>query len=155
MPHAILLALIDFSKAFNRMDHNHLITLLSDSGVPSWLLTLSLSYLSNRKMVVRYRGSISSEEDLPGGGPQGTLLGGLFFLFQVNKAGWEISNSDNQETPPSELDSSNVRLKYWDDLSLGSTVNLKTSLCTSLDRSGPKNFHDRFNYVLPHETSSL
>ena len=155
LPHSVLLALIDFSKAFNRMDHNLLITLLSDSGVPSWLLTLSFSYLSNRKMVVRYRGNVSSEENLPGGGPQGTLLGGLFFLFQVNKAGWQATDNDDKKTPPPEVDSSNVRLKYWDDLSLGSTINLKTSLCTSIDRSGPKNFHDRFGYVLPPENSNL
>ena len=42
-----------------------------------------------------------------------------------------------------------------DDLSIGSTVNLKTSLCSSRDRSGPKNYHDRFNFTLPPENSSM
>ena len=39
-PTAILACLIDFSKAFNRQNHNLLITKLSDLGVPSWLLKL-------------------------------------------------------------------------------------------------------------------
>ena len=33
-PTAVLACLIDFSKAFNRQDHNILITKLSDMGVP-------------------------------------------------------------------------------------------------------------------------
>ena len=37
-PTAVLLCLVDFSKAFNRQDHGILITKLSDLGVPSWLL---------------------------------------------------------------------------------------------------------------------
>ena len=153
LPHSVILALIDFSKAFNRMDHNILVSLLSDSGVPPWLLTICMSYLTNRKMVIRYRGQVSSEENLPGGGPQGTLLGGLFYIFQINKAGWPPTQSN--QIPPPAIDSSNVRLKYMDDLSFGSSINLKSSLCTSIDRSGPKNYHDRNNLVLPPENSNL
>ena len=36
-PTAVLMCLVDFSKAFNRQDHGILITKLSDLGVPSWL----------------------------------------------------------------------------------------------------------------------
>ena len=68
-------ALVDFSKAFNRQDHSILITKLSDMGVPSWLLKIVISFLTNRKMIVRYKGKVSSMKDLPGGGPQGALLG--------------------------------------------------------------------------------
>ena len=39
-PTAVIACLIDFSKAFNRLDHNLIITKLSDMGVPSWLLRL-------------------------------------------------------------------------------------------------------------------
>ena len=40
LPIAILACAIDFSKAFNRQNHNLLITKLSDMGVLGWLLNL-------------------------------------------------------------------------------------------------------------------
>ena len=74
-PTAVLACLIDFSKAFNRQDHNILVTKLSDLGVPSWLLKLFIALLQDRSMVVRYKGALTDLRPLPGGGPQGTLLG--------------------------------------------------------------------------------
>ena len=69
---AILAVMVDFNKAFNRQDHNLLITKLSDMGVPAWLLRVVMAFLSDRRMVVRYKGEQSSVKELPGGGPQGT-----------------------------------------------------------------------------------
>ena len=86
-PTAVLCALVDFSKAFNRIDHNTIVTILSDLNVPTCALRLVISYLSGRKMVVRYNGSTSHEQDIPGGGPQGGLLTVLLFDLQVNLAG--------------------------------------------------------------------
>ena len=74
-PTAVLACLIDFSKAFNRQNHNILITKLSDLGVPSWLLRLVMAFLEDRSMVVRYKGGVSDPRQLPGSGPQDTLLG--------------------------------------------------------------------------------
>ena len=37
LPIAVLACAIDFSKAFNRQNHNILVTKLSDMGVPGWL----------------------------------------------------------------------------------------------------------------------
>ena len=34
VPHAVVAVMVDFSKAFNRVDHNIVITMLSDMGVP-------------------------------------------------------------------------------------------------------------------------
>ena len=34
VPHAVLAAMVDFSKAFNRINHNIIITILSEMGVP-------------------------------------------------------------------------------------------------------------------------
>ena len=80
-PTAVLACLVDFSKAFNRQDHNILITKLSDLGVPGWLLKLVMAFLKDRSMRVKYKGKVSGFYPLPGGGPQGTLLG--LFLFLV------------------------------------------------------------------------
>ena len=46
---AILACLVDFSKAFNRQNHNILITKLCDMGVPGWLLKIVMAFLTNRK----------------------------------------------------------------------------------------------------------
>ena len=86
-PTAVLCGLVDFSKAFNRMDHNVIVTILSDLNVPTCALRLIISYLSNRKMCVRYNGAESEVQDIPGGGPQGGLLTVLLFDLQVNLAG--------------------------------------------------------------------
>ena len=63
-----------------------------------------MSYLSDRKMRVKFNGETSQEHQLIGCGPQGTLLGGIEYLVQSN------DNSDclDQED----------RFKYVDDLSL-------------------------------------
>ena len=66
---AIMACMVDFSRAFNRQNHNLLITKLSDMGVPGWLLKIVIAFLKNRKMVVKHKGGHSSVKDLPGGGP--------------------------------------------------------------------------------------
>ena len=88
---AILACMVDFSKAFNRQNHNLLITKLSDMGVPAWLLKLVIAFLSDRRMIVRYKGKQSSVKNLPGGGPQGTLLGLLLFLVLITS--WVLKAS--------------------------------------------------------------
>ena len=40
-------------------------------------------------MVIRYNGASSEQLLLPGGGPQGTLLGLLLFPILVNDVGFE------------------------------------------------------------------
>ena len=37
---AIIAALVDFSKGFNRLNHNKIMIRLSDKGVPGWLLRI-------------------------------------------------------------------------------------------------------------------
>ena len=78
-PIAILACMVDFSKAFNRIDHNILVTKLSDLGVPGWLLKIVMAFLSDRRMIVRYQGKESTSKYVPGGGPQGTLLACYYF----------------------------------------------------------------------------
>ena len=86
-PTAVLTGLVDFSKAFNRIDHNVIVTILGDLNIPTCALRLIISYLSNRRMCVRYKGAESDEQDIPGGGPQGGLLTVILFDLQVNLAG--------------------------------------------------------------------
>ena len=43
-PHAVLAVMIDYSKAFNRINHNKIITILSNMGVPGWLLRIIIGF---------------------------------------------------------------------------------------------------------------
>ena len=116
---AILACMVDFSKAFNRQNHNILITKLCEMGVPGWLLRIVIAFLRDRKMVVRYKGKSSSIKSLPGGGPQGTLLGLLLFLVLINDIGFETENVSIGELITSEKNMktlNELHLKYVDDL---------------------------------------
>ena len=150
-PIAVLAALVDFSKAFNRMNHNILIDTLSKLGVPGWLLKLVIAYLTKQKMVVRYKGVTTEEQDMPGGSPQGTLLGMFLFIVQINDAG----KSSDEIRIPKNLDENKdeERMKFVNDLTLLETINLKTKLCSNIDKSGPLNFHERHGHVIPPENS--
>ena len=90
-PTEVLFCLVDFSKAFNRIDHNAIVSILSDLNVATCALRLIVSYLSNRTMCVRYDGATSDEQQISGGGPQGSLLIVLLFYLQVNLAGTPCS----------------------------------------------------------------
>ena len=79
-PHAVVLALVDLSKAFNRISHL-VIEDLHDMHVPAWFLRILTSYLTERSMILTYDGAQSSPRNLPGGSPQGTFLG--IFLFII------------------------------------------------------------------------
>ena len=69
-PTSVLACFVDFAKAFNWQDHSILVTKLSDMGVPSWLLKIVISFLTDRTMIVRYKGQKSSRKMLPGDGAE-------------------------------------------------------------------------------------
>ena len=155
---AILACMVDFSKAFNRINHNLLVTKLSDMGCPGWLLRVVIAFLSNRRMVVRYKGKQSTIKSLPGGGPQGTLLGLFLFLVLINDAGFEgqLNNAGELATSRRNIKAINqIHLKYVDDMSLAESVNLKELLVSVPDRDQPDNFHARTGHALPDESSAV
>ena len=157
-PTAVLACLVDFSKAFNRQDHNLLITKLSDMGVPSWLLKLVIAFLSDRSMIVRYRGKASKARKLPGGGPQGTLLGLILFIILINDLGFNDQKNETGEiiTCKRKMKELNeIHLKFVDDLTLAEAVSLKTQLTDKPNRPQPDNYHARTGQELKPENSKV
>ena len=75
----------DFSKAFDKVDHDILLQKLSKYGIGGELLKLIHSYLNGRTQTVRVISSYSSEFVVTSGVPQGSLLGPLFFLVYINE----------------------------------------------------------------------
>ena len=101
---AVIASLLDWSSAFDRQDPTLAIEQFLKMGVRPSLVPVLVSYLSNRQMQVRYNGTYSSTYQLPGGGPQGTLVGLIEYFVQSN---------DNADCVDPEL-----RFKYVDDLTV-------------------------------------
>ena len=101
---AVIASLIDWANAFDRLDPTLAIEKFIQMGVRASIIPLLCSYLENRKMRVKYKGELSEEHTMVGGGPQGTLLGLIEYLVQSNDAAACISDDD--------------RFKYIDDLSI-------------------------------------
>ena len=161
VPHAVLAVMIDFSKAFNRINHNIIITILSEMGVPGWLLNIVIGFLTDRELIVRYKGGCSSRKAMPGGGPQGTKLGLFLFLILINAAGYphlekwlglKITGKMSKRSPMP-----NTHMKYVDDLAMAQSLNMKECLIPNPDPSPARPFayHDRTNHLLPTTACAL
>ena len=87
-PKAVINLLADWSKAFNKVNRNIIMRILTALKVPHWLLRLILSYLQHRKMILRFRNCCSSPICLPGGCPQGTLIGVILYILYLNPIGF-------------------------------------------------------------------
>lgn len=75
---------VDFSKAYDTVDHEILLRKLYKSGVRGLPHKLLTSYLSNRKQVVNVNSYFSSETNIRIGIPQGSVMGCLLFLVYIN-----------------------------------------------------------------------
>ena len=140
--------------------------------IPQWLLRLILSYLQNRKMVLRFRNCSSSPRDLPGGCPQGTLIGVILYILYINPIGFpgeitlQINDSiknywtnigdipnllPNKICLPTTLNAA----KYMDDATIQEAVDLSCNLATKLDRAGPLPWWESSGKILPPANTIL
>ena len=169
---AVINLLADWSKAFNKVNHNIIMRILIALQVPQWLLRLILSYLKNRKMILRFRNCCSDPKCLAGGCPQGTLIGVILYLLYINPIGypgeitlqisdvlhtyWEHLDSIRELVPSQKaLPPTLSSAKYMDDATLQEAVDLTTALATKLDRSGPLPWWESSGKLLPNQNTLM
>ena len=101
---AVIASMVDWASAFDRQDPTLAIEKFIAMGVRPALTLILVSYLRNRQMQVRVNNKYSNTHKLPGGGPQGTLLGLIEYFVQSN---------DNANCVDPKL-----RFKFLDDLTV-------------------------------------
>ena len=77
----VVLSAVDFSKAFNRLEHEHCLRTFVKRGASYDVLQLLGSFLGGRSMTVRVEGEQSRLRPVHAGAPQGSVLG--CYLFNV------------------------------------------------------------------------
>ena len=110
---------LDFSKAFDTINHNILLHKLAHYGIRGKALEWYRSYLGNRKQFVSVNGHESSTAPVTCGVPQGSLLGPLLFIIYVN----DIQNSSSILSFILFADDSNLFYTHRDPAQLVSTLN--------------------------------
>ena len=77
--------MVDMSKVFDRVQHQHLITVLHQHGIGGTVLSWLTSYLSNRRQQIKVADILSAPVDFSRGVPQGSVLGPLLFVLYTSE----------------------------------------------------------------------
>ena len=108
---------LDFSKAFDTVDHLILKMKLNKYGIKGTQLKWFEDYMNDRKQYVTYNNSAKSKsQTIKCGVPQGSILGSLLFLIYIN----DLSTVSEACLPILFAENTNIFItgkKYWCNVS--------------------------------------
>ena len=78
------MGILDFSKAFDKVSHSHLLYKLKWYGVDPLIYAWISDFLKDRSQAVVLDSESSSSVPVTSGVPQGTVLGPILFLVYIN-----------------------------------------------------------------------
>ena len=111
---------LDFSKAFDTVNHDVLLQKLQHYGIRGSALKWFQSYLSDRCQYVTYNGQESSKKAINCGVPQGSILGPLLFIIYIN----DLSNVCNHMMSLLFADDTNLFVSGKDVIKLQQEVEM-------------------------------
>ena len=98
---------IDYTKAFDLIDHNILLSKFELLGLDRWIINWLRDYLSDREQRVKLGNSVSTWLKLNGAVPQGSWFGPLCFIVYMNDM---------------ELQDGTLTHKYIDDITISESI---------------------------------
>ena len=110
---------LDFAKAFDKVNHQKLVSKLEEAGVCHQVNSWIQDFLSGRTQRVAVEGALSDTASVTSGVPQGSVVGPTLFLFYINDLPTNIKST--------------VRL-FADDTILYNTAQNHVDLQNDLDR---------------------
>ena len=75
---------LDMTKAFDSIKHETLLYKLQNYGIRGTVFNWLKSYLSNRKLQVKFKNTLSDQYTVDFGIPQGSVLGPLLYIVLEN-----------------------------------------------------------------------
>ena len=122
---------LDFSKAFDTINHDILLHKLSHYGIRGKALEWFRNYLNNRKQYVSLNDHNSTLKDIKCGVPQGSILGPLLFIVYIN----DFCRSSDILSFILFADDSNVFFSHDNPVNLVNTVNAELNKLTEWIRA--------------------
>ena len=89
-PQRAVMALLDYSKAYDRTWRERLLLKISELGAPQQIIRWISAFLRTRTAEVNINNTLSKRVRMKQGLPQGSVLSPLLFLLYINDIGKDV-----------------------------------------------------------------